>query len=404
MLDKATRQEIKKLKKQKQFEEIYERFGTKAYVKSSPRMYMRKRIKELIKQGEYQKIKEKFGKAKYRAYLPLITRDKVYKRTGSRLKANAAYAAGKVLRFMPYVMLEALLMSGAFYGLNRSIYYENGRSNHEIIEQYNADVEQYAEYVRSLNLSQKEIIVKVISDIHQQYRFNYPQNDLFGYARIYLYENGYGVCRNMSDDFCAKLNAIDPSFKAHNVTCQLNEYDANGEEVVFDLMDNVHRRIDAHENEDVLSNRSSSQIDAIGNHMVSVITLKDETVPIVVDPTNPGMGAIYNGAICMFNAPENAISTRPLSTFLLTEQPLSVFSDYFESIENIKSFQELKEKYGPKALEAALERVKQIEAESSVKVEIDGISEKYKVNVDKPNNNRGEDRTTRKTNQEDLER
>jgi hypothetical protein len=138
--------------------------------------------------------------------------------------------------------------------------------------------------------------------------------------------------------------------------------------------------------------------------MVSVITLKDETVPIVVDPTNPGMGAIYNGAICMFNAPENAISTRPISTFLLTEQPLSVFSDYFESIENIKSFQELKEKYGPKALEAALERVKQIEAESSVKVEIDGISEKYKVNVDKPNNNRGEDRTTRKTNQEDLER
>ena len=403
MLDKATRQEIKRLKKQKQYEEIYERFGSKVYVKSSPRMYMRKRIKELIKQGDYQKIKEKFGKSKYRAYLPLITRDKVYKRTNSKLKANGAYVAGKILRFVPYVMLEALLMTGTFLGVNRTLYLETGKANHEIIEQYNADVEQYAEYIKSLNLTQEEIIVKVISDIHEKYRFNYPQNDLFGYARIYLYENGYGVCRNMSDDFCAKLNAIDPSFKAHNVACQLNSYDENGEEIQFDLMNNVPRKIDVHENEDVLSNRASSQIDAIGNHMVAVIKMKGESVPIVVDPTNPGMGAIYNGSICMFNAPENAISTRPLTTFILSEYPLSVFGDYFDSIESIESFETLKEKYGPEALEAALERVKQKEAETSVEVQVDGINEKYRVRVEK-SDRKQEDRTTRKPNQEDLER
>ena len=123
----------------------------------------------------------------------------------------------------------------------------------------------------------------------------------------------------MSDDFCAKLNAIDPSFKAHNVACQLNSYDENGEEIQFDLMDNVPRKIDVHENEDVLSNRTSSQIDAIGNHMVAVINMKGESVPIVVDPTNPGMGAIYNGSICMFNAPENANKKNEISLNFLRD-------------------------------------------------------------------------------------
>ena len=49
-LDKETKQEIKRLKKEKKFEEIYNRFGSKIYVKSSPRFYMRRLILELIKE------------------------------------------------------------------------------------------------------------------------------------------------------------------------------------------------------------------------------------------------------------------------------------------------------------------------------------------------------------------
>lgn len=386
MIDKVSKQEIKKLKKQKQYEEIYSRFGSEIYVKVTPEKYLKKQIKQLIKKGEYEIVKEKFGKKRYRKFFALICRDKVYKTTGSKLKATGAYIGAMLPKFMAYALSGSLMVTGVFYGLNREMYLESAVKNQETIEKYNQDLEEYAAYVKSLNLTQKEIIVKVMSDIYANYKYKFSPNEVFGYGRLSLYQYGYGVCRNISDDFCAKLNAIDPSFNAHNIVCYINTHNQNGEEISYDLMDNINREVDVSAEADV-ANSDGLDSKNIGNHMVAVITMKDETVPMVVDPTNPGMGAIYNGQIYMFNAPENAVEARPVSTFLITEQPLSVISDYFESLENRNSFAEQMKKYCPEALEQTLEDVRKKEAKQEKSFEM-----KYKVNI-------GHDSAMKKTSQ-----
>ena len=105
MIDKGPEEEIKALKKAKKYEDIYRLYGSKAYVKSSPRFYMRKLILKLIKEGRYEEIKPKFGQLKYEAYLPLIMRNQVLTKTQNRFLANLAYVKGKIKRGFTYLII-----------------------------------------------------------------------------------------------------------------------------------------------------------------------------------------------------------------------------------------------------------------------------------------------------------
>lgn len=391
-LDKETKQEIKRLKKEKQFEEIYSRYGSEVYVKSSPRFYMRKLILELIKEGKYEEIKQKFGKGKYNAYLPLIRKNQVLKKTQNRFLADAAYVAGKVKRGITYLAMGAVIavpISGV--GVAYDHYKEQKaimEENKEIIEEYNEDLEEYASYIRSLNLTQKEIVVKVMSDIYDKYKYKYkfPTGDIKGFYRFYLFENGYGVCRNIADDFCAKLNAIDPSFNAHIIGCKLNEVDEDGEDIHYDIMDNIERIIEDEDEEDTLTVESRFlNPDTIGNHAVAIINIKGEPVPLVVDPTNPGMGAMFNGEIHMFDTTENAdeaIDKKTIGTLIITENPLRIITDFFDSIEIRELFNDLKERYGTDALEETLEKVKEKEIQKT-SVRVDKGNEEFRIRLAK---------------------
>ena len=391
-LDKETKQEIKRLKKEKQFEEIYSRYGSEIYVKSSPRFYMRKLILELIEEGKYAEIKQKFGKSKYNAYLPLIRKNQVLKETKNRFLADAAYVAGKVKRGITYLAMGAVIavpISGV------RVAYDQHKAkvaimeeNKEIIEEYNEDLEEYASYIRSLNLTQKEIVVKVMSDIYDKYKYKFPTGDINGFFRFYLYENGYGVCRNIADDFCAKLNAIDPSFNAHIIGCKLNEVDEDGEDIHYDIMDNIERIIEDEDEdeEDTLTVESRFlNPDTIGNHAVAVINIKGEPVPLVVDPTNPGMGAMFNGEIYMFNASGNAdeaIDEKTLVTFFITGNPLHIITDFFDSLDFRELFDDLKERYGNDSLEETLENVRE-KVEQNKIARVDKGNEEFRLRLAK---------------------
>ena len=391
-LDKETKQEIKRLKKEKQFEEIYSRYGSEIYVKSSPRFYMRKLILELIEEGKYAEIKQKFGKSKYNAYLPLIRKNQVLKETKNRFLADAAYVAGKVKRGITYLAMGAVIavpISGV------RVAYDQHKAkvaimeeNKEIIEEYNEDLEEYASYIRSLNLTQKEIVVKVMSDIYDKYKYKFPTGDINGFFRFYLYENGYGVCRNIADDFCAKLNAIDPSFNAHIIGCKLNEVDEDGEDIHYDIMDNIERIIEDEDEdeEDTLTVESRFlNPDTIGNHAVAVINIKGEPVPLVVDPTNPGMGAMFNGEIYMFNASGNAdeaIDEKTLVTFFITGNPLHIITDFFDSLDFRELFDDLKERYGTDSLEETLENVRE-KVEQNKIARVDKGNEEFRLRLAK---------------------
>ena len=414
-LDKETKQEIKRLKKEKKFEEIYNRFGSKIYVKSSPRFYMRRLILELIKEEKYAEIKQKFGKSKYNAYLPLIRKNQVLKETKNRFLADAAYVAGKVKRGITYLAMGAVIavpISGV------RVAYDQHKAkvaimeeNKEIIEEYNEDLEEYASYIKSLNLTQKEIVVKVMSDIYEKYKYKYkfPTGDVNGFFRFYLFENGYGVCRNIADDFCAKLNAIDPSFNAHIIGCKLNEVDEDGEDIHYDIMDNIERIIEDEDEdeEDTLTVESRFlNPDTIGNHAVAVINIKGEPVPLVVDPTNLGMGGIINGKIWMFYTIENAddaIDARLLSTIFISEDPLSIVTDFFDSLDFRELFDDLKERYGTDSLEETLENVRE-KVEQNKNARVDRGNEEFRLRLAKLAEGHVTQDTIRKERKEVLER
>ena len=394
-LDKETKQEIKRLKKEKKFEEIYSRYGSEIYVKSSPRFYMRKLILELIEEGKYAEIKQKFGKSKYNAYLPLIRKNQVLKETKNRFLADAAYVVGKVKRGITYLAIETMIavpISGV------GVAYDQHKAkvaimeeNKEIIEEYNEDLEEYASYIKSLNLTQKEIVVKVMSDIYEKYKYKYkfPTGDVNGFFRFYLFENGYGVCRNIADDFCAKLNAIDPSFNAHII------------------VDNIERIIEAEDEEDTLTVESRFlNPDTIGNHAVAVINIKGEPVPLVVDPTNLGMGGIINGKIWMFYTIENAddaIDARLLSTIFISEDPLSIVTDFFDSLDFRELFDDLKERYGTDSLEETLENVRE-KVEQNKNARVDRGNEEFRLRLAKLAEGHVTQDTIRKERKEVLER
>ena len=414
-LDKETKQEIKRLKKEKQFEEIYSRYGSEIYVKSSPRFYMRRLILELIKEEKYEDIRQKFGKRKYNAYLPLIRKNQVLKETKNRFLADAAYVVGKVKRGITYLAIETMIavpISGV------GVAYDQHKAkvaimeeNKEIIEEYNEDLEEYASYIRSLNLTQKEIVVKVMSDIYEKYKYKYkfPTGDVNGFFRFYLFENGYGVCRNIADDFCAKLNAIDPSFNAHIIGCKLNEVDEDGEDIHYDIMDNIERIIEDEDEdeEDTLTVESRFlNPDTIGNHAVAVINIKGEPVPLVVDPTNPGMGAMFNGEIYMFNASGNAdeaIDEKTLGTFFITGNPLHIITDFFDSLDFRELFDDLKERYGTDSLEETLENVRE-KVEQNKNARVDRGNEEFRLRLAKLAEGHVTQDTIRKERKEVLER
>ena len=367
MIDKGPEEEIKALKKAKKYEDIYRLYGSKAYVKSSPRFYMRKLILKLIKEGRYEEIKPKFGQLKYEAYLPLIMRNQVLTKTQNRFLANLAYVKGKIKRGFTYLIIGTAIALPTSTGKIIYDHYEEKNAiieeNKEIIEAYNEDLEEYASYIRSLNLTQKEIIVKVMSDIYEKYKYKHPEGDKNGFYRYFLYENGYGVCRNFTDDFCAKLNAIQPDFEAHSVFCKMNHIDENGEIIHYSIMDNIDRTIEDDDEENPIIEESRFfNADTLGNHMVAVINIKGEPVPLVVDPTNPGMGALINGDIHMFYADKEALATRPLSDIFLTEGSIiHKIKDLLNSIEFRNKEEDLRERYGTPELEKTLDQVREKE-------------------------------------------
>jgi hypothetical protein len=151
-------------------------------------------------------------------------------------------------------------------------------------------------------------------------------------------------------------------------------------------MDNIERTIENEDEEDTLTVESRFiNPDTIGNHAVAIINLKGEPVPLVVDPTNPGMGAMFNGEIYMFDTTENAdeaIDKKTLGTLFITENPLSLVTDFFDSIEIRELFNDLKERYGTDALEETLENVRE-KVGPNISVRVDKGNQEFRLRLAK---------------------
>lgn len=360
------KEEIKRLKKEKNYEEIYRKFGSKEYVKNTPSSYRKKDLNKLVKEGKFEDIYSKYGK---KVYNNLLSRAKY-----QEIKENKGRKSAILWRIKRSLKLTGLYLGIAsstftlsFPVLNASTTKENEIKYEKEIKNYDNKIKKYAEEVNELKLNDVQVFMKVIDDMWNQIKgYKNPELDLTGFLELDLAsEDGYGVCRNMASDVARKLNEINPDYNARTLVVNM------GHDGQYKLAD-VKRKI-LEENETVDTDSSSRDVqnkmsDILGNHMITLVDVKSDNLIVVLDPTNPGIGIYQNGKIEMLNSVkgnELNFDTRKFTTFITSngyKDGAESVIDFADSYQESKlSPKQIEEKYGLDAQNQALKEVRKIE-------------------------------------------
>ena len=360
------KEEIKRLKKEKNYEVIYRKFGSKEYVKNTPSSYRKKDLNKLVKEGKFEDIYSKYGK---KVYNNLLSRAKY-----QEIKENKGRKSAILWRIKRSLKLTGLYLGIASSTftlslpvLNASTTKENEIKYEKEIKNYDNKIKKYAEEVNELKLNDVQVFMKVIDDMWNQIKgYKNPELDLTGFMELDLAsEDGYGVCRNMASDVARKLNEINPDYNARTLVVNM------GHDGQYKLAD-VKRKI-LEENETVDTDSSSRAVqnkmsDILGNHMITLVDVKSDNLIVVLDPTNPGIGIYQNGKIEMLNSVkgnELNFDTRKFTTFITSngyKDGAESVIDFADSYQESKlSPKQIEEKYGLDAQNQALKEVRKIE-------------------------------------------
>ena len=374
-MDKQTKETIEKLKKEKQYDKIYEQFGNEAYRKNIPKRLRKQELKKLKQERKYFDIYNKYGTAEYEKVLIKAMYEERKENKGIlnaslwRIKENIRNATKNLLIVTTGTLLLAppsIVVTGAQYVKEETE--KNRIAYSKEIEDYNTKIEEYAKKVNSMNLSDAEIFMKVMKDMWENIEgYGVPKRDITGFLELDLAtEEGVGVCRNMATDVAKKLNAINPKYNARTMVVML------GEEGKYTCA-NIEQKIvknDANANNQ--EEKDGKMIDKIlektfGNHMVTLVDEPEDNLILVLDPTNPGIGIYKDGEITMLNSDnENGLKfeAKEYSTSFMTKGGLEnisgVIEDYARSFEKSKlSPKEIENKYGLKAQNHILDKMKE---------------------------------------------
>ncbi len=354
-------QNIYKLIKEKRFDQVYKLYGTNTYLAVTPNKHKKNDIKSLIAEGKFFELYEKYGENVYSKYEKAIMRADVRNELGVKpgfincallenIKRKLKVAKTLVFATSLVVAASPVVLTV----LSTSVIKESEAKYEDILDEYNNEIDEYAKYINGLGLNDLEVIVKVMNDMWSNiegYKNPDETYDSIGFNRLALYNDGYGICRNMADDFTARMNAINPKYEA----CNLNVYISDSR------LNNINRTIvDTNETVEDVSNEQVSEpiidiTDIFGNHMVSCITLKDEDTILIVDPTNPSIGVLQNGKIQMLSQAKDGLSIKDIGMTILG---IDGYMDYqkkiLESFTTNDNLDDLNEKYGIDAQNNAL--------------------------------------------------
>lgn len=379
---------ISSLLKDKKYDDIYSNYGQTIYNLVVPKKHKKSDINSLFAEGKFEDIYHKYGASTYNSLLSKMREAEVYYETGSKPKSifhKIAYSIKH--RIAPIFLSTTLLLPPslgiAYHSLAKNDINENSITYAEDIEKYNNEIESYASEVRKLNLNDLQTIMKVMSDMWERIDgYAHPDETVLGYERLALFNNSVGDCEHMADDTTARLNAINPEYHARNL-CVYMSPDQNF--VLANIDRNIINNSDevsAEESEETLGSKIlNTSINFIGNHVVTAIDLPNENMTLILDPTNPSIGVFKNGKIHMFSTNDGTgLSPRPISNIIFKgDSVVDVSSDIVQTfLPTDKSIEELKEIYGPKALNDVLKEVEEIEK----KYYQSSFDKKYKIDPD----------------------
>jgi len=262
-------------------------------------------------------------------------------------------------------LLLALLLFLMVYSddINKTKYKNEVDSNSKKYEQeinlYNKFLKEYAKYVKSLELSETEMILKVIKDIWSDIDGYGKCDDLIlGYERLAFQEEGKGVCSSFADDFTARINAINPEYDAKNIYVYLNDLE-DGK--TMERIDFERKNLEQYSNIDEETLKTQNKY---GNHMVSVMELKDKNLYLVVDPTNLLIGVLKDGEIDILNTNDDNLMDYKLESnniFSLDSEE-EIKKDYEDTFEDPTiTLEEIENLYGIDAQEEAFDKINEVD-------------------------------------------
>lgn len=214
--------EVKKLAKQKKYEEIYQVYGPKYFRREVSEKYKYADIEKLEKQGRYIDIYEKYGEIDWTTYLIDLENELGRKpNLKERLFSPAILSRRieKIKRFIIRLPINIPIMSLLFAGTSDAIKLGNYMLYKKEIQQYQKDIQEYSKAFDTNKQSDMEIIMRVQKDLHDSIKgYGEPLIDAFGYAGITLKnKESTGVCKNFSCNIVDKLNEINPSYNAREI-------------------------------------------------------------------------------------------------------------------------------------------------------------------------------------------
>lgn len=362
--------DIIQLMKEKKYDEIYQKYGRETYLRVVSNKHQIRDIDKLMEEGRFFELYEKYGEKIYRDYLREMKKVDVENELGIKFKFNNYLFFENMIQNLKIirnqaakVMLGLTIVSGGFSTMISSQYDQVIENNSKVyqseIKDYDEEIKTYAEHINSMNLSDLEIIMKVMNDMWNSID-GYKTPDMYdaiGYPRLALYMDGYGVCRNMADDFTARMNAINPNYEACNLNVYLKEAEINN--IRRTTLVNYNSIADNSEQEENIDYKSEIISNLTGNHMVSCIKLKEDDVLLIVDPTNPSIGVLKNGEITMLsNQMMKGIKIKPVGNLMLgSDNRKEYLKKLTESLFTAGDINTLKEKYGITSQNETLEEI-----------------------------------------------
>lgn len=359
---RAEKREFERKEAFKKFQPIYLKYGRAAYLKYVPDDYSMAMLEYLMKNKRFLDVYEQFGEQAIKRAMEEIKSTDIEYETGSTLKAMLYKAKNTILkRVAPVTVATTLALPTAFALSAESEIKEDEQKYAHEIEEYIDDIKEYAQEVKSYNLTDLQNIMIVMDDMWNRIEgYGIPQIDSLAYPGLDVAEEGgVGVCRNMADDYARRMNEINPEYNARSITV----YSESGEfePADIDIKYAPEQEVELPQQEEEGIPIDTTKI--FGNHAVVLMTIPEEDIELIVDPTNGGIGIYQNGQITLFNAgKENpaTLETKPLgATIYGVDQFWQTPINFIKSI-GFKDIEKYSQMFGVEAQNQALEEVRAI--------------------------------------------
>ncbi|MBR1883518.1 MAG: hypothetical protein IJ809_00975 [Clostridia bacterium] len=415
-LSKEEREEIKRLRKEKDFDKIYFKYGRDVFLRYVKDGYRKADIKKLLEERRFLDIYNKYGEKEYNKYLSIVKRmDKKYEKSFEETSMMLV-SVSKVKHFFKSLVASFVALTSTVLPTATGVMIDNMNrisieQNSEKVEEYLDDVKEYSENIKKIakkeNYSDLDIFMKLMDDMWEGIDgYKRAENEINGALGASLkYEKG-GVCRNFADDIATKLNNINEKYNARSFSVKT---DLEGAKV---QLADIDIKL-AETNETIVnSGESSNEIQVNDNlglkkiapdHAIVAVdvTIDGKAVTMFLDPTNPSISVYTNGEIRTLNSDKTILGVKSQYLKLLIEggedylKNMSAYiGSYFSNIDE-NEYEKINEMFGIDAQNRSLKKVRKDKEKNMteklsnlVEDEIEVSGEKYSISYE---NNAKED-------------